>query len=553
MRKIILLSTFFILLIINTEMYSQVLTPNPMSQEITEYSIYTMDNFTEDHSAKIVKWNDKYSVVLNTLTNNNQATFGLLKKGNVNTSKTVYIPIEYKINDFTILNDTLYFVGKKLENSNTVKGIIGYVRINDLFNNSNQTCNYAEIRSTYNLFKVEAYNDSNEQTIVVAIGRQFYGEPFYIEDPDTSVIDSLIVGPDIPLPPNANIVPPTITGENQQQNNNYNAIEYSWSATPPEHRECLATLNIKRTVNGVKHKYDLWHLPYKNNQGKIKDLCLTKDFISVITAYYEDENCPLKNELNIYWFDKNNLENRWAKRMKGEIHSFSDSLIRGELETICTGINDIAICYEGFTTENCNMLYKLKLDTNTITPIFSHAFALSGNNIKHKIWDLEYIETENMLVVLKQSNIFDRKDEVWHLSMNDNIIMPYYAYIHTKMYDNLSSLELYDNIYLGIYGEKSKNKILIEKLANAYNSLGKCYDIREEYIFSELLPKIIDNPLMVRCQFAEEMQIVNSLLHLPAFQYVDVFNVTQTNLHTIESSCENIETNIIYKQPKTIE
>jgi hypothetical protein len=206
----------------------------------------------------------------------------------------------------------------------------------------------------------------------------------------------------------------------------------------------------------------------------------------------------------------------------------------------------------GNTGVNCNILYKLRLDTTIVTPIFAHYFGDSGNDIKHPVWDLEYIKKFNMLAVLKSSSKYEGIDEVWHLSMNENTMMPYESYVHTKYYENLSSLELYDGIYLGIYGNEPTRKILFEKQCNEFNSYGNCYDIRKDRVYPELLPAIYDYSVANRCSFADMVQSPLDLLTLPATQTVNVFNTLQINQQNIIKPCENINTDIIYKQPAVI-
>ena len=552
MQKRHFLMAVLLILLFGLKTNAQVLTPSNSVKEVSEYHIPTSPNLLTDHSSKIVKWKDKFSVVMNHIVNDNskQTIFGLLENSNM-IIKTVSLPIEYIINDFTILNDTLYFVGNKKVALDTINGIIGYVNIESLFNTFHQECVYAEVRSTYNFIRVEAYNKDDGETVVASTGRQFYGKVYYQEEPDFDIEDPIVPGPTLPLPPNSNIIEPQITGENEVQiNSTYDELGMGWITDTQKHRECLATLHIKRTSDSVEHKYDLWHLPFENFQGRIRDICLTDDFISVVTTYFEAELCSAKNNFNVYWFDKNNLENRWAKRLIGQIHYFSDSIIRGELETVYVGGNDIALCYMGNAGENCNILYKLRIDTNTITPLLSHTFAWSGDSIKHPVWDLEYIKRFNMLAVLKRSNIYEGIDEVWHLSMNENTMMPYESYVHTKYYDNLSSLELYDGIYLGIYGNVPTRKILLEKQCNEFNSYGNCYDIRKDKVYSELLPIIDENPLMERCKFIYMDQQVRRVLTLPAYQNVRNFRTQQINQYNIIKPCDNIHTDIIYKQPK---
>ncbi len=548
MKKIFSLLVILLLLSFSVKIYAQILTPNIQANEISEYHISSSTNFIQDHSDKIVRWNDDFSVVLNTLTTNNQATFGLLEKGNINTSKTVYIPIGYNISDFTILRDTLYFVGHKFDAIDTTKGIIGYVNVGDLFSNNNQAITYAEIKTTKKLFRVEAYNKENGETVVAAVGRQLYGSPYFVEGPDSEFEDDFPSGPDLPLPPNTNVITPQITGENQPSNTTVNEIGPMWYLDTLEFRYCLATLNIKRTTNGVNHQYDLWNLPTMDTVEVIIDFSLTSDYIYIVSILLESGANSEFKTLTLHWFDKNNLNIRKAKRIYGSKYMFDYSNNRGNLETTSVGGNDIAVCFIADVGVYCNVLYKLRLDSTTVTPIFAHYFGNAGQNIKHPIWDLEYIKKFNMLAVLKRSSKYEYVDEVWHLSMNDNTMMPYESYVHTKYYDNLSSLELYNEIYLGVYGNIVSKKILLEKQCNEFNSFGDCYDMRKDRVYSELLPDIYDHQLTNHCIFTDLL----SLITLPATQSVNEFNVSQINQHNIVKSCENIKTDVIYVQPSVI-
>lgn len=552
MKKTLSLIVVLLILLFGLKTNAQILTPSNSVKEVSEYHIPFSSNLVTDYSSKIVRWKENASVVLNNIDTNYQATFGLLRRGDTLTTRTIYLPIGYKINDFTILNDTLYFVGNKPDATDTTKGIIGYIKVGDLFSNSNQTITYAEIRTTKDLFRVEAYNKNNGETVVAAVGRQLYGLPYFVEGPGAGFDPEFPSGPELPLPPNSNIVEPQITGENQVQTNSLNEIAPAWYTDTLKYRHCLATLNITRTTNGVNHQYDLWYLPNVENIEQINDFCLTSDYICIVAVDYTSQPQYSGKTFTLHWFDKNNLNIRNAKRLVGAIQSFSYSNNRGNLKTTCVGGNDIALCYIADVGLYCNVLYKLRLDTITVTPIFAHYFADAGQNIKHPVWDLEYIKKFNMLAVLKSSSKYEYVDEVWHLSMNENTMMPYESYVHTKYYDNLSSLELYDDIYLGIYGNIPSRKILLEKQCNEFNSYGNCYDIRKDRVYPELLPKRYDYSVANRCSFADMVQSPLDLLTLPTTQTVNVFNTLQINQQNIIKPCDNIDTDIIYKQPAVI-
>lgn len=552
MKKTLFFIAVLLILLFGLKTNAQILTPSNSVKEVSEYHIPFSSNLVTDHSSKIVRWKENASVVLNNIDTNYQATFGLLRRGDTLTTRTASLPIGYKINDFTILKDTLYFVGNKPDAIDTTKGIIGYIKVGDLFSNSNQTITYAEIRTTKDLFRVEAYNKNNGETVVAAVGRQLYGLPYFVEGPGAGFDPEFPSGPELPLPPNSNIVEPQITGENQVQTNSLNEIAPAWYTDTLKYRHCLATLNITRTTNGVNHQYDLWYLPNVENIEQINDFCLTSDYICIVAVDYTSQPQYSGKTFTLHWFDKNNLNIRNAKRLVGAIQSFSYSNNRGNLKTTCVGGNDIALCYIADVGLYCNVLYKLRLDTITVTPIFAHYFADAGQNIKHPVWDLEYIKKFNMLAVLKSSSKYEYVDEVWHLSMNENTMMPYESYVHTKYYDNLSSLELYDDIYLGIYGNIPSRKILLEKQCNEFNSYGNCYDIRKDRVYPELLPKRYDYSVANRCSFADMVQSPLDLLTLPATQTVNVFNTLQINQQNIIKPCDNINTDIIYKQPAVI-
>ena len=552
MQKRHFLMAVLLILLFGLKTNAQILTPSNSVKEVSEYHIPFSSNLVTDHSSKIVRWREDASVVLNNIDSNYQATFGLLRKGNTLTTITASLPIGYKINDFTILNDTLYFVGNKPDVTDTTKGIIGYVEVGDLFSNNNQSITYAEIRTTKDLFRVEAYNKNNGETVVAAVGRQLYGNPYFVEGPGAGFDPEFPSGPELPLPPNSNIVEPQITGENQVQTNSLNEIGPAWYTDTLKYRHCLATLNINRTTNGVNHQYDLWYLPGVASIEIIRDFSLTSDYIYIVSTLYEPVSCPNYKTLTLHWFDKNNLNVRKAKKINGSKYMLNFSNNRGNFKTTCVGGNDIAVCFMADLGVYCNVLYKLRLDTTTVTPIFTHYFADAGQNIKHPVWDLEYIKKFNMLAVLKRSSKYEYVDEVWHLSMNENTMMPYESYVHTKHYDNLSSLELYDDIYLGIYGNIPSRKILLEKQCNEFNSYGNCYDIRKDKVYSELLPNIYDYSLTTQCRFADLSSLIYNPIILPTTQTVNVFNTLQINQQKIIKPCDNINTDIIYKQPAVI-
>lgn len=74
------------------------------------------------------------------------------------------------VSDFTILGDTLYFCGKKLNNQNNYEGAIGKISISCLLSGNNLQYNITTIANTQNLTKLVAYYVDTNYVRVIAIG-----------------------------------------------------------------------------------------------------------------------------------------------------------------------------------------------------------------------------------------------------------------------------------------------------------------------------------------------------------------------------------------------
>lgn len=74
------------------------------------------------------------------------------------------------VSDFTILGDTLYFCGKKLNNQNNYEGVIGKMSMGALLSGNNIQYNMTSINNTQNLTKLVAYYADTNEVCVFAIG-----------------------------------------------------------------------------------------------------------------------------------------------------------------------------------------------------------------------------------------------------------------------------------------------------------------------------------------------------------------------------------------------
>ena len=133
------------------------------SQIISPYNVisgvYEIDNngLSEDYTQKILMRKDSSHIALTTIYENDReiSRFYLIEKGKI-TSTYADIRKEYKVKDFSIMGDSLYFCGltNKIDHgfSQPTQGFIAYVRISELFTQSvyidptlPKQCNYSRI------------------------------------------------------------------------------------------------------------------------------------------------------------------------------------------------------------------------------------------------------------------------------------------------------------------------------------------------------------------------------------------------------------------------
>jgi hypothetical protein len=133
--------------------------------------------------AQRVSTNNNNNIILTQIDSTNQSRFCLVEKGSVY-AKYVNLPIQYKVNDFSILNDTVYFCGQENMGNRSTRGFIGYISKKDLFTASKKhaftftplnitTC---DDDSCFTIRKIKTYHNNLGERIVVGIGSIYYGE-----------------------------------------------------------------------------------------------------------------------------------------------------------------------------------------------------------------------------------------------------------------------------------------------------------------------------------------------------------------------------------------
>lgn len=514
------------------------------------------------YSQKVVRNNPKQSVILTRL-NTGACRFVLLDKDR-QMMKYADMPTEYMINDFDILKDTIYFGGKHYVSDDTLsKDFIGYISVSDLFFSSQTQCTYTDIPSLTNVQRIIAYNDTTSESVVAAMGSQYYADVYYEPEP-LYEFDSTINGPILP-PPDLNFPYRMVEGEGNtvSPNSMYDDLGMGWRNDTLWHWDCFAALMVKREADSTTHRYDIWRLNHRRGFEIARDMCMTRDYICLIVSYYEEDNhCPPKDEFLIYRIDKNNFANHISNLMTGSV--FSEADVYDLLKTTCVGDNNIALCYNAYNSiGKGNALYKINLDTNPYHASLSHYMDAGCPNKPH-VWDMEYIEEQNVLLVLKEDGEKGYYyPTLWYMSMNPNTLMPYNAKVldlpasafGRSGYSFTSSILKHDKDYLTIVGSIG-DLTLTEKKTFSFFSGNACNTISERNIIQDYEPTFSNDSAMVHCRFiyisGKGINMRVKVRDLPANADIQNFAPLLREKGEINNVCTNKKENMIYEPPQEI-
>lgn len=551
----------FALILLSEMVYCQTLSTFDL--ENANHLVIDSNRTYNSHRQKVLHQDSKSIVILNMSEANENASFTLLQQQS-NNGKYVEFPEEYFINDFDILNDTIYFCGRHNVSDDTLShGFIGYISIADLFFSSNRQCTYSDIRTTTNIQKVLAYHDSTNAIVAAAFGSQYYADIIFIPNYDEEMEDS-ISGPILPIDPGIGFFS---SNNIVEQNPNSTASSTSeelheWVCDSMRYWDCFAALIVRNIETETPQlKYDLWRLQYENTHEIARDICLTNNYICLTTSFYDTAySCPPKNQFFIRRIDKNNFENQVTNKMIGV--SFSNSTTFDLLKTTCVGGDNIALCYTAsLSLGNGNIVYKINLSQNTFNCLLFHNID-AGCIFKPHIWEIKYEEENDVLLVLKEDgNEQQNRDAIWYVSMNPYVYTPYLSTIlnfenaHFGL-DNsvsLSSLNNFGHKYMVIVGANSTFMTITEKNIFAMSESESCNRMTYDSIRTENSPTFQTDSLMVHCRFAYNSgngSIGNIVVeNLPTYSSVGTFSPgTSTNEHRTRV-CLNKETEFNYEKP----
>ncbi|MDD5960661.1 MAG: hypothetical protein PUC16_00065 [Bacteroidales bacterium] len=541
------------------------------SQSLSTFGVETANYFTiasdrayVSHEQRVLHVNEKEIVIFNKSSEGRRASFTYMNQWN-DTCKYAEISSNYTVNDFDILNDTIYFCGRHSVSNDTLPhGFVAYVSVADLFSSQADRCTYSDIRSMTNVQKVLAYHNNANEIVAAVFGTQYYADVVYIPEPNEEVIDTF-QGPELPLDPGLGPFKSIIVGDNPAKSSSaYDDLGMGWHNDTIRFWDCFAALKIKNMhTDSLEHKYDLWRFFYKKGVEVARDMCLTDDYICIISSYYmENIDCSPKNEFIIHRINKNDFTDQVSNKMIGAYFCYSDTF--DLLKATCVGGNEIALCYTAVSSSSSygNILYKINLSSNVFTSSISH-FIDNDCAIKPHVWDLKYNKQSNTLLVLKEDgNSSPVTDEVWYLSMNPSVITPYSANV-LNIYNEhfgfnnelkLSSLDRRSSDYMLIAGCAGDTMTITEKNVLGFNSENYCSVIETREIIAESSPTFAADSLMEHCRFivlanSRHNGVIQQVLNLPADATIGniIYNPYEQEIR--KRVCLNKGINYYYVEP----
>ena len=551
----------------------QISSSQVMSQIVSQFDLEAVAYSVEDndislkHSQKILQYKENEHIVL-TLKDSvdNQARFYLVERDN-NNIKYVDIPIEYNVKDFSIHGDTLYFCGEhQIVNETLTSSFIAYIKIYDMFNGLTNNCYYSDIKSVLVVNRIKTYHNSNKDRMVVGIGEQYYSDVVCTPPPDQ--------GYD-PLPP---------FGDWKKENNinrkifGFTEELYTCNDDPKKNWDCFIGYKIVEipTSNGYNNIYDIYRCYfqspylYLNNPSEVlRDIVLTDDYICLVSNYFPNspDYCDPHDLFIIRRIDKNdfniqvtNLYNA-TPNISTSLHDFTIM----KLEHLTN--NDIAFCYSAESPSglSSNAIYKIELNSNPFTTLLSSMID-ENSLIRPRLWDLEYLEKNNQLLVLKEQSTTNPiyEDFVYYVNMDNQTTfpyttlafkVPYNTYQDTPIYWN--SLLKYNSDHFALGGNiENKGLTIFEK--DAYKFFNEGDGCSKIYLpIVQMLPNpsiIITNWNLQHCSFLywknKQMHIVG-IEYLPSQVIINNLQLQEYKNNILRKDCENSEFNFHF--PENIE
>ena len=497
---------FFSLLCLGMQVKAQVVATNANVQTGV-YEVAQMD-YSIDYSQKMLNWRDTCRIGITTTDTGTVQFFMILRGANV--VPYVKLSSDVTVNDFTILGDTLYFCGNVIDDRGDSVGFVAYADITTMFTNPQYKFSLINTNKVggnpiYDVRKLKAYYNNNNEKIIVGIGSMLFG------DPTRDIIDLTD--------------PVSYHGYTRTY---YPKLRYDYLMMYKITETPIRTNIEDILLYGATPLYEpaneviLYKNPINsdslNYAERFQDIVLSDSSIYLVSTstYTYDMGREMSthstnlseqghdNMIFIRKIDKNNYQLQEAKMymLEEQIHpdyGFSVETITENKIAIGKVICDMSTSTTNTKIDICdfssNIVNRIKIDS------VNHRFYVLRN--------IEYMPAKNTLLVLKSvighSGNIGAKNNVFLLDLNNNqnvfpvIIRDLSQPVFNNYYPIWNYVNIYDNTNyycIGTIGGKLK----ISDIRTLYDESG-CSKVYDREVRTQRECNLVDDSILVQCSF----------------------------------------------------
>ncbi len=475
-------------------------------QDHTRLTEVNIDNsILQSYTQKVLPYTKEQHIAL-TKTSEGQSVFVLLKNEATETAEKVLVSTLFKVKDFDIFDEKLYFCGSYNENGYE-EAFLAYAEIDDFFFPVNTVTPFP-LRFKYTIIN-DIYQDSifsidrievfkNTSDIVVAgIGKMYYGKPPY------QVLK--------PLPTGGTVLELVDPAEYY--------LDFFMLYTIKEDTVVTNQYDVSlgdSATYGIANKFEMFYVPSDASDNsyfnKFADITETNDKIYITSVNYSDINIDFPTT-HATFIDLISFDKITRQQTAGRIHLPFYLHQSYGVKTTQIPNNDIAIVFNACYNSHDNHTCALRVTPNaTTTYSLSNISVFDTLKAGFRVSDCEYLSEENELVVLKSSLIRDEKtDVVFHLKMNKDTtsLYTYYKYrILTKdnYYLYYSDLSKFNDTDYTVAGSGLNNNMFIYDTKNTAYLLDSPCLKKHEYKIKRLNSFTVTTiPTLSQCQFSRRV------------------------------------------------